>query len=79
MKDTEKQPDTCAECQYYLEYDDLDPEEMEEDDYTGVCRRYPPVVFPGITATSVYPDVSGPKGWCGEFMPIYVQVVTKDK
>ena len=71
----------CQSCRYYKEYESIADEEEEDDededegtaefpdDYSGVCRRYPPRIFPGITPISVYPDVSGRKGWCGEYMP----------
>lgn len=73
----------CQSCRYYKPYpasDEDEPEEDDEedadaedaeyaDDYSGVCRRYPPRIFPGITPISVYPDVSGRRGWCGEYMP----------
>jgi hypothetical protein len=60
----------CNECRYYQEYDELETDDIESpEDLTGICRRYPPAVFPGVSPTSVYPDVSGPTGWCGEFTP----------
>lgn len=61
--------DTCQSCRYYLEYDDLDESDIEsEDDLTGICRRYPPVVYASLSPLSVCPDVSR-NGWCGEYMP----------
>lgn len=60
----------CGECRYYLEYEDLESEDLEEpEDLTGICRRYPPVVIAGLSAASTYPDVSGATGWCGEYTP----------
>lgn len=68
----EKEPgtqETCQSCRYYLEYDDLEEDDIESpDDLTGICRRYPPIVYPSLTALSVCPDVSR-INWCGEYMP----------
>ena len=62
--------DHCATCRYYQEYEDLDPHDIENtEDYTGICRRYPPTVFPFVTPISVSPDVSAATGWCGEYTP----------
>jgi hypothetical protein len=69
--------DHCEACRYYLEYpppkdgEDEDDEDGQPDptDWTGVCRRYPPVIIAGVAATSIHPDVSGATGWCGEFTP----------
>jgi len=62
--------DHCATCRYYQEYEDLEPDDIESpEDYTGICRRYPPTVFPFVNPISVSPDVSGPTGWCGEYTP----------
>lgn len=61
--------DSCQFCRYYLEYEDLEDTDVEDsDDLTGICRRYPPIVYPSLTPMSVYPDVSR-NGWCGEHMP----------
>lgn len=68
----------CAVCRYYQAYpytdleadlDDEEDEDEEEEELTGVCRRYPPIVIVGIPVTFIHPDVSGKRGWCGEFMP----------
>lgn len=62
-------PDICQSCRYYLEYEDLNEMDLETpDDLTGICRRYPPAVYPGLTPLSVSPDVPR-NGWCGEYMP----------
>lgn len=70
--DREKQSstaDTCESCRYYLEYEEIEEEEIESpDDLTGICRRYPPVVYASLTPLSVCPDVAR-NGWCGEYMP----------
>lgn len=69
-KNGEATEENCGSCRYYQEYEDVEPEDPEEEDaFTGICRRYPPVVFPGLTPTSTYPDVSETTGWCGEYMP----------
>lgn len=68
---------TCGLCRYYKAFEhDEEPvagdEEEEEDDpeaVTGICRRYPPALFPGIVSTSAWPEVSARTGWCGEFTP----------
>lgn len=63
-------PESCEICRYYQPYSEEEELEIESpDDYTGICRRYPPQVLTGISATSTYPDVSGATGWCGEYMP----------
>lgn len=60
----------CGTCRYYQEFEDLEPDDIESpEDLTGICRRYPPVVFPGLSPTSTYPDVSAATGWCGEYTP----------
>jgi hypothetical protein len=69
----------CGLCRYYQSFEqDEGIEEEEEDDeeeddpeaVTGYCRRYPPHYFPNIpVAISAWPEVSGKKGWCGEFIP----------
>ena len=69
VEKTSDAQESCQACRYYLEYEDLEEIDIEsEDDLTGICRRYPPVVYPSLTALSVYPDVSR-NGWCGEYMP----------
>lgn len=62
--------EACLTCRYYQEYEDLEIEDLESpDDLTGVCRRYPPRLFAGLTPIAVYPDVSRKSGWCGEYTP----------
>ena len=78
-RDTPAIIECCQSCRYYKEYpsiSDGEDEEEEADDEEetefaedGICRRYPPKLFPGLTPISVYPDVSGRKGWCGEYTP----------
>lgn len=61
--------ETCGTCRYYLEDPEVDEAiDPDDDEMTGICRRYPPVVYPGYAPASVYPDVSQ-NGWCGEFVP----------
>lgn len=60
---------TCESCRYYLEYEELEEDDIESpDELTGICRRYPPVVYASLTPLSVCPDVSR-SSWCGEYMP----------
>lgn len=69
-KEKHEEKERCDVCRYYQEYEDLEPEDVESpEDFTGICRRYPPVIFAGLTPTSTNPDVSGQTGWCGEYMP----------
>lgn len=72
LKNQEQQKiQSCAGCRYYLEYDDLETDPEEPDAPTGVCRRYPPKLFPGSPmAVSLFPDVSKDVDWCGEFLPV---------
>lgn len=67
---------SCGLCRYYKAFEveeEPEPQEEEEEDdpeaVTGICRRYPPALFPGIVSTSASPEVSAKTGWCGEFMP----------
>lgn len=71
IEESRNHAEACQECRYYQEYEDMEPEDKEDDtDLTGVCRRYPPQINLAYPAPiSVYPDVSGPTGWCGEFTP----------
>jgi len=60
----------CGTCRYYLEDDEFEPDPDEPDAPTGVCRRFPPRILPGITgAVALFPDVSKTNDWCGEFVP----------
>lgn len=71
MTKTKETPDICENCRYYSQYDEFDPEDLKDDPdiTTGNCRRFPPVTLPGYISQSVFPEVSGPYGWCGEFTP----------
>lgn len=67
---------SCGSCRYYKPFEtdeeqNTDDEEEEDDPetVTGVCRRYPPQLFPGIVSTTAWPEVSDKSGWCGEYTP----------
>lgn len=64
------QEDACVSCRYYQEAEDLEEDDRDDPEtITGICRRYPPVTIPGVDTVSVYPEVVGSTGWCGEFTP----------
>ena len=72
--ETVQNGEACHNCRYYQTYlehegqTEDDPE--QESDYTGVCRRYPPQLFPIYPDSMIlYPDVIGATGWCGEYTP----------
>lgn len=49
----------CSWCKFY---------EYLEPPFKGECRRYPPVVEPGIGI--VFPHIDKPsETWCGEYVP----------
>lgn len=68
--------EACNDCRYYLADDiedmeeDHDEEESPFEEYTGVCRRYPPSIFLMYPEPICqHPYVIGTTGWCGEFTP----------
>jgi hypothetical protein len=58
------------------EDDDDDEDEDDDDDepdpemITGICRRYPPYPSECGCRVSLFPEVAGKTGWCGEFLPL---------
>lgn len=72
MSKTKTNPDVCANCRYYSEYEEFDADDLEDDPdmTTGYCRRFPPVTIPGYISQTAFPEVSGSNGWCGEFTPV---------
>ena len=74
-EETHVNGEACIGCRYYLAYEFMEDspgeeEDEEESEFTGVCRRYPPqlfLIYP--ESMSMYPDVVGATGWCGEFTP----------
>ena len=69
---------SCGICRYYKKFEPdeeepkTDDEEEEEEDpetVTGICRRFPPTLFPSVVSTTAWPEVSAKTGWCGEFTP----------
>lgn len=65
---------SCGSCRYYKPFENTEEEAEEEEDdddpeVTGVCRRFPPALFPGIVCSTAWPEVSDKSGWCGEYTP----------
>ena len=61
--------DECSNCRYFKVYDeDEKPDEDDEEDTSGYCRRYPPQLVVGLGPVSLSPEVSA-EYWCGEYMP----------
>ena len=68
-RESMRQIESCSICRYYEPFPDEDGDPDEDDEPTGICRRFPPVTIAGADTVSVYPEVSGLTGWCGEFTP----------
>lgn len=70
-RESTRSAESCNNCRYFKELEDLEDEDRSDPEIiTGICRRYPPRLFPGIPyATSEYPEVCGSTGWCGEYTP----------